>query len=543
MKRLTIVLIFGCAAGVWAASNLVKNSSFETDANGDGLPDGWTHGAGHYGRWQEKLKKQQGKGELAEEQKASGKRSIRIVVPKNNEGKNWNQGWEGMSFRQKVSTKPFTTYTMSMKVFNKDAEGMGDYGFLYAMAGEFRGSEAFAQIRFGDKPSGKWLERKIVFQTGRYSNFTVLSVETRWNIGTIYIDDVKLVEGGKLELSPWEEPVPEDRLLPVKHKFAEPNRADALKRFEAYHAASEKRYRGNGRWESRATLAGKPDGEKQPPDLRATYQRVEGYLGVYAFTKNDIYLQRAREGGGHLLKVQQASGVIGDEFYSSGQGGMALFNLFKRTSDQKYLNAVGRVANHFNKIEPSWNYNYNMMLTEAALAWAHETGSFDKVAGKLQTEILQSTLREQRPWGGWAGHNSRIGYHCANMATLCRLHQVLPKGKLHDAMRAVLKRRVTAALNRMIREQVPTGGFPFVHGQPGTARQNSGITPALIAVHETFGFEEAKQLLYGHMTFLSTDACGKFFWLPNNRNHLEMSLLHSVGLYLEWAKKHSNNNL
>ena len=95
----------------------------------------------------------------------------------------------------------------------------------------------------------------------------------------------------------------------------------------------------------------------------------------------------------------------------------------------------------------------------------------------------------------------------------------------------------------MIREQVPTGGFPFVHGQPGTARQNSGITPALIAVHETFGFEEAKQLLYGHMTFLSTDACGKFFWLPNNRNHLEMSLLHSVGLYLEWAKKHSNNNL
>ena len=159
MKRLTIVLIFGCAAGVWAASNLVKNSSFETDANGDGLPDGWTHGAGHYGRWQEKLKKQQGKGELAEEQKASGKRSIRIVVPKNNEGKNWNQGWEGMSFRQKVSTKPFTTYTMSMKVFNKDTEGMGDYGFLYAMAGEFRGSEAFAQIRFGDKPSGKWLER------------------------------------------------------------------------------------------------------------------------------------------------------------------------------------------------------------------------------------------------------------------------------------------------------------------------------------------------------------------------------------------------
>ena len=29
-----------------------------------GVPDGWTHGAGHYGRWQEKVKKQLGKAAL-----------------------------------------------------------------------------------------------------------------------------------------------------------------------------------------------------------------------------------------------------------------------------------------------------------------------------------------------------------------------------------------------------------------------------------------------------------------------------------------------
>ena len=38
--------------------------------------------------------------------------------------------------------------------------------------------------------------------------------------------------------------------------------------------------------------------------------------------------------------------------------------------------------------------------------------------------------------------------------------------------------------------------------------QNSGIVPALIHVHETFGFEQARQLLYGQMTYLGTDACG-----------------------------------
>ena len=538
MKRLGFVLCIGCAAGVLAAPNLIKNPSFEMDANSDGVPDGWTHEAGHYGRWQEKLKKQLGRGTLVEEQAASGKRSIRITVPKNNEGKYWNQGWEGMSYRQKVATKPFTTYTMSMKVFNKNTEGMGDYGFLYAMAGEFKGNEAFASIRFGDKPGGKWVERKMVFQTDRYASYTVLSVETRWNIGTVYIDDVRLEEGGKLELSPWDEPVPEDRLLPVKHKFARPDFAGVLKRFEANHAASEKRYRGDGSWESKAALAGKPDGDKQPPDLRAIYQRVEGYLGAHAATGRAIYLQRAREGAAYLLKVQQEDGTIGDMYYSSGNAGVALIHAWGTTDDKKYLDAVGRVTRHFNQVEPSWNYNYNMMLTEAALAWAQATKSYDKIATKLQTQMLQSTLREQRPWGGWAGHNSRIGYHCANMSAFCQLHQTLPKDKKHDAMRTELKRRVIAALNRMIREQVPAGGFPFVHGQPGTARQNSGITPALIQVHETFGFEEARQLLYGQMTYLSNDACGKYFWLPKNRNHLEMSLLHSEGMYLEWAKKH-----
>ena len=539
LSRVCFALSVGClTAGVPAGENLVKNPSFEIDADGDGVPDGWTHGAGHYGRWQEKVKKQLGKSALVDQQAASGKRSIRISVPKDNKDKYWDQGWEGMSYRQKVATKPLTTYTMSMKVFNKDAEGLGDYGFLYAMAGEFRSSEAFTEIRFEQKPSGEWIEKKAVFQTGRYASYTVLSVETRWNIGTIYIDDVRLEEGGKLELSQWDQPVPEDRLLPVKHKFARPLDAGVLRRFEAHHAASEKRYRGDGSWESRDTLAGKPGGEKQPPDLRATYQRVEGYLGAYTATGRDVYLQRANEGAAYLLRVQQESGIIGDNYYSSGQGGVSLVHAWQKTRHQEYLDAVERVVGHFNQVEPSWNYNYNMMLTEAALAWAQATDNYDKIAAKLQTEMLQSTLREQRPWGGWAGHNSRIGYHCANMSAFCQLYQALPKDKKYDQMRAELKQRVIAALNRMIREQVPEGGFPYEHGQPGTARQNSGITGALIHAHDTFGLQEAKQMLYGQMTYLSTDACGKYYWLPKNRNHLEMSLLHSEGMYLEWAKKY-----
>ena len=57
-------------------------------------------------------------------------------------------------------------------------------------------------------------------------------------------------------------------------------------------------------------------------------------------------------------------------------------------------------------------------------------------------------------------------------------------------------------------------------------------------MHETFVFVEAKQLLYEQMNDLSTDACGKYFWLPTNRNHFEMSSLHYEDMYLEWAKNH-----
>ncbi len=529
------ILLCVCSLVSTGFSGLVKNSSFEIDADNDRVPDGWTHGAGHYGRWQEKLKKQLGRGSLVKGPAASGEHSIRISVPKNNEGKYWNQGWEGMSYRQKVPTKPFTTYTMSMKVLNEDAEGLGDYAFLYAMAGEHRQSEAFATIRFEEKPTGKWVRKSVVFQTGRHSHYTVLSIETRWNIGTIHIDDVELQETGKLELNRWDQPVSMNRLLPVKHKFNRPDSTEVARRFAAHHVASETRYRGNGTWESRATLSGKPGGEKQPPDLRATYQRVEGYLGAYAHTGNKIYLQRATEGAQHLVRVQQENGIIGDAYYGSGQAGVALVHAWQKTGNKVFLETVKRVANHFNTVEPSWNYNYNMMLTEAALAWARSTNNFETVSDRLETEMLQSTLREQRPWGGWAGHNSRIGYHCANMSALCQLHQTLPKQSEFDQPRATLRRHIVAALNRMIREQVPAGGFPFNHGQPGTARQNSGIVPALIHVHETFGFEQARQLLYGQMAYLSTDACGKYYWLPKNRNHLEMSLLHSEGLFLQWA--------
>ena len=53
-----VCLLAAAPHGICAGPNLVHNASFEEDQNADGVPDGWTHGAGHHGRWQEKVKKQ-----------------------------------------------------------------------------------------------------------------------------------------------------------------------------------------------------------------------------------------------------------------------------------------------------------------------------------------------------------------------------------------------------------------------------------------------------------------------------------------------------
>lgn len=520
-----------------AELNLLKNPGFERDANADGVPDHWTVVAG--GHWGRPERKQLGTLKLVEQPVAGGRRSVAVSTPKDFSGTGGKLGWEGVALHQRVKTRPMTTYTMSLKVYNHDTVGLTpDYAFLMPLAGSLRNNESLVALRFSEKPTGKWIEKSMTFQTGRYHEFTVISVETRWNGGSLFFDDVRLVEGGKLELSRWDRAVPEDRLLSVRHEFPRPDQAAVVGRFTQRHQVAEKNFRGDGSWESTETLSGKPGGEKQPPDLRAVYQRVEGYLGAFAATRTTIFRQRAIQGCDYLLKVQNQDGTIGDPFYSSGQAGRALVHAFRHIGARRFLDAAGRVKDHFNAADASWNYNYNMMLTDAALTWAQVTRQYDMVAKKLEGEMLQSTLREQRPWGGWPGHNSRIGYHCANLQALCQLYATLPKDSKYDPLRTRLKSQVTAGLNRMIVEQTAEGRFPFVHGQPGTARQNSGITPALIAVHQTFGWKEARQLLYGHLAYLSTDACGRYYWLPQRRTFLDMSRLHAEGMYLGWAQLH-----
>jgi hypothetical protein len=521
------------------APTLLKNASFEIDAEGAGMPDHWTLGPGAWGRWKHPRKKQLAKVSLDSTRAAAGKRSVKVAVPTDNEGKYWNYGWEGLALTQAVPTKPDTVYTLSLKVYNEDTRAGNDGDYAFVRASPALGAEAMADARFIEKPSDTWIQKQCVFRTGRYTRQTVVYVMTRWNIGTLYFDEVSLVEGGELTLSDWDQLVPDDRLLPVKHVFARPDIEAVKKRFEEHHQASEKTYRGDGSWEDNAELAGKSRDPEAKPLMRATSQRVHGYLGAYAVTRNAVYLERAAAGLDYIVKEQRPDGVIESEYYETGGSGVALGDGYQHVKDERHLEALKRVAEYVSKVEPhAWNLNYNTKLLRAACAYARITSDPSLLLPRLETKMLRWPIEHQAQWGGWPGHNSKLGYHCDILETFANIYEVLPGEVTYDALRNEMKRGAMAALNRLIVEQQANGGIPYLHGQPGTTRQQSSVVPALMAVHEVFGWDEARQLLYGAMTYISTDECGKYYWLPEHRKWLNLSLLESEGLYIEWAQTH-----
>lgn len=514
--------LVGCLAlavcAVAEDGKLVWSEGFEGKLTKQGLPQGWAR------HWDLPAKTTL---TLVTDRVAEGKQALRMECEPH---KSW---W--MITAANVSTvKPLTTYTFSFKIMF-DVEG----GKGHVMVRRARMAQEYPEIYAKQAPmAGGYKEFKTTFMTGPNTSILyepLIAVVNLSGKGVVYVDDMRMVEGGDLKLPDMDQPVPFDRLLPVKHTFPRLSVDEIKKRFEQHHQASEKTYRGDGSWESSDEASGKEGGDKKPPLMRATSQRVFGYLGAYAATKKPIYLQRAKEGLDWLVSQQQPSGQLGDAYYESGLGGAALVEGYLQFKDERYLAAAERVAIHAKTVKRSWNFNYNMFLIWAASRYATVSGNFQHLRPILNTQKLLFTIDHQRSWGGWDGHNSKIGYHCTNLRAMAALDEALPKNEKYDALRLKLRRGVIGGINRMIVEQQPVGGFPFEHGRPETTRHNSGVMPALTLVHEAMGIDTTS-LTDAYMTYIGTPEAGKYWWLPDNAKWLTFALLHAEGVYLKWEQ-------
>ncbi|MDP6355818.1 MAG: hypothetical protein QF473_11975 [Planctomycetota bacterium] len=438
---------------------------------------------------------------------------------------------EGVMLTQTVLTKPDTVYTLSLRMHNRDFRTGDGSAYLFGECNPEEDAEPDRRMRIWDPPENGFVRREFVFRTGKYWRHTFVKIFTRYHMGTLFIGDVRLIKGGAFDPGPWDKPVPRDHLLLAGHTFDRPALEEMKCRFMELHDESEEMYLGDGQW--RTSTA---DSET-PLRIRSSSQRVFAYLGAHEVMPEPVFLDRARATCDFLVSIQKPDGTIDDPFYETGLGGAALVEGYLHFKDRRYLAAAERVAQYVSAAEPHpWNYNYNTFLVWAAARYAKVAGRLDLIEPQFNTRMLAWPLEHQCAWGGWAGHNSRMGYHGVNLRAFAALYDALQDEPECASLRGRLMEASIASVNRMIVEQCADGGLPFNHGQPETARAVSSPAHALIKTHEIMGIDTSN-LLFGLMSFYGTPMARENFDDPKL---LVLAVQHSIGMYLAWAAKNAS---
>jgi hypothetical protein len=145
--------------------NLLRNGGFEEDADGDGMPDGWTVTPPLV---------------LDEETVQEGRRSVRIDSDSDEINNICSQA---------VSLRPDTTYTLGAWMRTSDVSGVGANVYIY----DFDGVDwAASSIEENDAPD--WRHHAVTFTTAGDGEGRV-SFRMRLATGTMWLDHLTLVEG------------------------------------------------------------------------------------------------------------------------------------------------------------------------------------------------------------------------------------------------------------------------------------------------------------------------------------------------------------
>lgn len=541
LTRLVTVVLFCCPFGYGgsAMKKTVWQDSFEGQVRAPFSPEGWIGG--------EHLKPEDASVTVVTNPVADGKQALHIQTYPKKVFCMYLQHWPPV--------KPATVYTMSIQVMFNAEDGTGGVSLMRDRVGYDPYLSSHECSPKKAPRSGGFKRFAFTFMTGPSQTRLIqphIYVQPSESAVSVFLDDLRLEEGGNYAPSGLDKPVPTDRLLSIAHHFPRPDLAEIKRRFAALHKESEGVYRGDGQWEGYFQLTeGWRQKQAKPPAwsftkhplTRSTTERVFGYLAAYAAVTNPLYLTRAREGLEYLLTEQRPDGGFvvyytekgdegGKEYYETGLAGVAFVEGYRQFKDKRYLDAAGRVSRYAVRINRWWNINYNMFLIWAASRYAAETGDLTDLDKLIVDDKLRFTLDFQRSWGGWPEHNSKIGYHGINFTGLVALYQALPPGGKYDQLRGMLRPAMIAAVNRYIVGQCPHGGLPHTRGKPETARAGGFTISALICANTILNLD-TRELIYGVMNFYSQPAARVEYphWSL-------LSLFESTGEYLQWATEH-----
>jgi hypothetical protein len=281
-------------------------------------------------------------------------------------------------------------------------------------------------------------------------------------------------------------PVPTNSLLQYRYIFKQPPKLLVSEAFRRVHEISEALYRGNGIW----------DGTPLMPLVRFTSRRVIGYISAYRALGDDIYLTRAREGLEYLLAEQKPSGTFvwyhrsirgidnrEDGLYETAIAGYALLEGYRLFGNPQYLHASEKAAKWEMDCPISRNTNYNMFAVWHLAALYRETNQQVYLECAIH-KTKEGGIPGQLESGGWPGHNSWTWYHGIIIRGMAELHNILPE---NHSFRPELQSSLTAAINRLIREQEITGHIPANLGIKDEHHRMAHPLHGLITARESFG--------------------------------------------------------
>lgn len=231
------------------------------------------------------------------------------------------------------------------------------------------------------------------------------------------------------------------------------------------------------------------------------FPAVRGVTRDKAFVAADRFLAQA-EREGRLAAVVHHGWAVDDATdgglqFDHGEAGVAMFELYETTRDEKYLKSARWAADWATArpIARNWNYNsFSVHLLAEAFRVTGEHRYFDAAVRKTLLGVLPGQLPDGPHAGRWVdAHNARPAYHYIMMRALAQLAAVTPKAA---AARPEIMRALTLGLKARNEEILG----------PGAANKDKAME-ALLIVNRLFAGDPT--FLQASRSAEALDALGK----------------------------------
>ncbi len=165
------------------------------------------------------------------------------------------------------------------------------------------------------------------------------------------------------------------------------------------------------------------------------FPAVRGGKGGKPFEVAERFLARA-EKEGRLNQLVHQGWVIDDADdgglqFDNGECGVAMFELFELTREQKYLTSARQAADWAisRRLVANWNYNsFSVYLLAKAFQVTSEERYLKAATRKAIIGVIPGQLTEGTRAGRWLDpHNARPAYHYIMLRGLAQLAAVMPR--------------------------------------------------------------------------------------------------------------------